>query len=133
MTIRDINHPISCYKVLKRMAKFLPRLLKILPNQDLSRITPYLTESYNAALFGLADIQEYYNLDPLQMANGIISSKNHQHIFASNSSISIEDMMLIADAAKEQKYLDGQVKWLNAVLIRAKKEKRNSNLIRTLK
>lgn len=104
----------------------------MLPNQELTKYLPHLKESYFAALYGLADIQEYYDLDPLHMANGTIWSANMQ-AFISNSSLDFEDLMLIAGAAKEQNYLDGQVKWLQAALSRAKKDRMKSNLIKNLK
>ena len=128
-----MHHPINCYKLLNRTARYLPKLLKILPNQQLISYLPYLTTSFNAAKFGLADIQEYYDLDPLQMANGIVQLKNQQQIFTSNYSLSIEDLMLIADAAKEQNNLDGQVKWLTAALFRGKRDRENPKSIKTLK
>ena len=126
-----VNHPINCYKLLKRTTKFLPKLLKIVPDQDLTRILPFLPESYQTSLFGLADIQEYYDLDPLLMSNGTIQSNSH--FFLSKSKLNVEDMMSIADAAKEQNYLDGHVKWLNAALIKAKKDRKNLKFIKSLK
>ena len=117
-----VHHPINCYQLLKRTAKYLPSLLKILPNQQLMKYLPYLTKSFNAAKFGLADIQEYYDLEPLQMANGLVQFKNQ--LFKSNFSLSIEDMVLIADAAKEENNLDGQVKWLNEAQLRSKRKRR---------
>ena len=126
-----VNHPINCYVFLKRVAKYLPTLLKMLPNQELTKYLPHLKESYLAALYGLADIQEYYDLEPLQMANGLVQFRNQ--LFKSNFSLSIEDMVLIADAAKEENNLDGEVKWLTAAKLRSNRERRNPKSIKNLK
>ena len=106
-------------------------MLKIIRSQDLSRILPFLPESYQTSLFGLADIQEYYDIDPLTMANGTIQSNDQ--LFLSKSKLNVEDMMLIADAAKEQNYLDGHVKWLNAALIKSKNDRKKLKFIKSLK
>ena len=101
-----------------------------MPNQFLKSVFPHITKSYQASLFGLADIQEYYNQDLLQMVNGTIQANNL--FFVSKSKLNIEDLILISDAAKEHNYLDGHVKWLNAALIEAKTIKRNFKFIKSL-
>lgn len=119
--------------MLKRAAKFLPQLVKIFPaDQELIRFLPHLTVSYRTALFGLADIQEYYDLDPILMANGTIQLNNYSK-FDSNLKLEVEDMVLIADSAKQQHYLDSQVKWLDGAIRKAQEEKRSSRLIKTLR
>ena len=48
--------------------------------------------------------------------------------FISNYKLNSDDLVLISDAAKELAYLDGQVRWLKAALVKAKEEKNLSKV-----
>ena len=66
------KHPLHCFQLLKRATIYIPKLLKIIPDDQLRQKLPSLGESYTGAMIGIADIQEYYDLDPLEIAKGKI-------------------------------------------------------------
>ena len=69
---KEMFHPLNCLKVLKRISKYLPKLLGIIPNNNLKNALRFVPEAYVGGLTALADIQEYFNLDPTDISNGII-------------------------------------------------------------
>ena len=61
--------------MLKRSSKWIPRLSKWLPKHYLKNYNiPTLSEQFIRACHGLADIQEFYDANPMDIANGIIKS-----------------------------------------------------------
>ena len=67
-------HPINAYKLLKRTAKYIPKLRKLQHNLEFRHPIPSLADAYMGASLGLADILEYYDLNAYQIANGRIKS-----------------------------------------------------------
>ena len=65
-------HPLDCLQILKRTATYIPKLLQTVPDKDMENYAPFLTQAYTASLIGLADIQEYYDLNPKDIAEGIL-------------------------------------------------------------
>lgn len=67
---------MNCLKVLVRIAKNVPKFLSIIPNHDLKKAARFASEAYTGGLYALADIQEYYDLEPIDISNGIIKSNS---------------------------------------------------------
>ena len=47
--------------------------------------------------------------------------------------ITSKELLLISYKAKEQNYLDGQIKWLEAALQKAKEERKRSTYLKSLR
>ena len=62
---------------------------------------------------GLLNIQMYHDLDPRDIINGII--KYGDKIYKSKSKLTLDDVKLIANEAKQDKKLDLYVRWLQSV------------------
>ena len=69
-------HPLNCLKVFRRIAKKVPKFLGIIPNRDLKNALKFVSQAYLRGLSALADIQEYHDLDPIDISNGIIKSNS---------------------------------------------------------
>ena len=69
-TYKYVFHPINAYQLLKRTAKYIPKLTKTIPDFQFKFPLPSLSDAYAGASLGLADILEYYALDPFDIANG---------------------------------------------------------------
>ena len=62
---------------------------------------------------GLLNIQMYHDLDPRDIINGVI--KYGDKIYKSKSKLTLDDVKLIANAAKQDNKLDVYVRWLQSV------------------
>ncbi len=62
----------------------------------------------------------FYNLDPKDIINGEIQYGGNS--YKSISKLSVDDVKMVANEAKLNKYLDLQVRWLEAMSVALKKE-----------
>ena len=93
-----------------------------------------LTNAYLRASRGIADIQEYSNLDAIDLSKGNIKDMiNGGTIYVSKSGLDVIEILDIANEAKNAKYLDAYVEWLVIALRRSKKDKENSKFIRKIR
>ena len=65
------------------------------------------------AAVGLLNIQMYHDLDPMDIIHGIINYGDRT--YKSKSKLAIDDVKLIANAAKQNGKLDLYVRWLQSV------------------
>ena len=127
-----MHHPVNSVNLLKRLATISEWISKLnLPIQlfNSANDTFLLQEDYHNALFGLADLREYSNINTFKLAKGII----HNHItgekFFASSGLSSSDLMKIASEARKSNYLEGYVDWLKTALKRAEQEGKNVDFI----
>ena len=92
-----------------------------------------LSNEYKRAYHGIADLLEYCNLDPLEIANGEIKDIKTGKVYASKSKLDSNDLLEVALEAKRVDYVEGYVKWLVAALKKAKLEKKDSKFIRQIR
>ena len=92
-----------------------------------------LSDDYTNAHIGLADLHEYMDLDPNEIAKGEMKNFIRNDIYKSNSGLSPEELYQIAQEAKKLTYMDGQVKWINAALMEAKNKTKDAKFINKLK
>ena len=86
-----------------------------------------LHEDYQNALFGLADLREFVNVNTFKLAKGIIPNYITGEKFYANSGLSSSDLMKIAKEARQNDYLEGYVDWLKTALKFAEQEGKDSN------
>ena len=71
------------------------------------------------AAFGIVDIQEFYNMNTTDITNGILKV-NDVIENRSEKKFSLDEILLIADAAGKSQYFDRKVEWLYSALSLAK-------------
>ena len=76
-------HPINAFHLLKRTAKWIPKIKKIIPGFEFKFNLPQVSDIYVGAVLGLADIHEHYNMNTLDLANGTIKDWNTGKIYNS--------------------------------------------------
>ena len=127
-----VFNPINAMHLLKRMSNWLPKLKSKFPKLNLRYNARSLSDDYKNACHGIADLVEYYDLSPMDLANSEIKENNSTTSRAC-SKISIEELLHIADEAKSSLYLDGYVDWIKTALERAQLESMDKKLISKLK
>ena len=106
---------------------------KIIPGFEFKFNLPQMSDIYVGAVLGLADIHEHYSMNTIDLANGKIKDGNTGKIYESNSPLTSEELVKIANEAKNILYLDGVVNWLNAALKKAKEENQGSKYCSSIK
>ena len=86
-----------------------------------------------SAYHGLVELQEYYNLNTIDVAMGRIKDVLTNKIYKSKSKLSSSDIIKVAFEAKETNYLHAYVEWLKAAVKQAINEDKNKNFIREIK
>lgn len=130
-----VYHPINAFHLIKRAYAWIPKFSKWLPNHILQNYDILnLSKQYLRACHGLADIQEHFDLDPNDMAEGrIITNGRFNKIFAAYTSLDSEDLVNIANEAKNVHYYDASPKWLLAALRKAKQEHKSDIYIQKIR
>ena len=119
---------------MKRLSLSMPNLLKQIPNLNFKyELLKKLSADYTRSYHGLADLHEYYAFDTTEIAAGHLKDLKTGKIFKSNSPLSSEELLQIADEAKEVLYLEGYVYWISAAIKMAKIEKKSSQYINEIK
>ena len=129
MTLDYVYHPINALHLLKRTAVWMPKLKSKLPNLKFDYNLRFLFDDYLQAHYGLAELHEHYDLNPIDIANSEIKDIVSGKVYKSNSQLDSSDLLRIAKEAKSSNYLDGYVNWLSAVLIKAEEENQDPKFI----
>ena len=128
-----VYHPINAFHLLKRTSKWMPKIKLKIPNLKFNYNLRFLLDDYLHAHHGLAELHEYYELDPIEIANSEIKDLISGKVYKTNSQLDSSDLIQIAKEAKNSKYLDGYVNWLNAALTKAEEETKDSKYITKLR
>ena len=131
-----MHHPVNSVNLLKRFAsisQWVPKLnLQIHPFNS-ANDSFLLQEDYHNALFGLADLREFVNINTFQLAKGVISNYITGEKYYANSGLSSSDLMKIASEARKSNYLEGYVDWMKTALKCAEQEEKDKNFISQIK
>ena len=100
----------------ERLSKWLPKLMKVIPNLNFEFHLPSTREAIEGAIHGLADIVEHYDLDPYDLVQGRVTNFITGEIYHSNSNLTSKEILKVANGAKLANYLDGYVNWCEAAL-----------------
>ena len=92
-----------------------------------------LTDEFDRASHGLADLLEYYNFKANDIAKGYLTDGTSGNIYKSNSPLTSRELFQIAEEAKKVHYYEGYVNWLNAAIKVGKKENQTSDYLKTLR
>ena len=111
----------------------MPKVKKAIKSLKFNYDFDSLSDDFTRAHHGLADLHEHFNLDPLEMSKGIIRDVENGNVFLAKSPLNSNDLVNIATEAKNEKYLDGYVNWLNAAKKKAKKEKKDVKFINSIR
>ena len=108
LSIRDndeadyVFHPINAFHLMKRLALSMPNLLKKIPNLEFNyELLKKISADYLRSFHGLADIHEYFAFETTEIAAGHLKDLKTGKIFKSNSPLSSEELLQIAEEAKE--------------------------------
>ena len=74
------------------------------------------------------DIQEFYNLNTTDIINGVLKIDNGLDL-RSHKNISLDEVLLISNAAEKTQYFDRKLEWLQSALSLAKNEKSKKKMI----
>ena len=69
-----------------------------------------VTEEIFEASSGLADLLEYYDMNPSELAKGQIRNFVTNHVYMAKSNLTSNELLKIANAAKKAQYFDGYIK-----------------------
>ena len=128
-TDQYVYHPVNAYNLLKRISTWVPKL-KMIPMKIREKMKiAALSKEQIRICEGIADILEFYDSNPVDIANGIIRDEKSGKIYKARSKLNSMDTFLISNEAKDMSYYDGHIKWLHIVLQRAKEEKKHWQFI----
>ena len=127
---------MNSVNLLKRFASishWVPKLnLQIHPFNS-ANDSFLLQEDYHNALFGLADLREFVNINTFKLAKGVISNHLTGEKYYANSALSSSDLMKVASEARKSNYLEGYVDWMKTALKCAEEEGKDKNFINQIK
>ena len=125
-----VYHPINAFHMLKRCAAWLPVLL---PQDDI--IKKVFSHHHETALsaYGILDLQEYHNLNIDDVANGLIIDAMTGEKYQSKTNLTLEEILSIANAALQSRYLDAHINWLKKALEVAIQKKKDEDDISSIK
>ena len=78
-------------------------------NWNLFRL-PLIAEAIFEASNGLADLLEYYDLDPSEIVKGQLRNSATKQFFEAKSNLTSNEALRVASAARKAQYYDGYVK-----------------------
>ena len=127
-----VHHPVNSVNLLKRLASishWVPKLNLKIQLLNSANDSFLLQEDYQNALFGLADLREFVNINTFKLAKGIIQNHITGERFYASSGLSSSDLMKIASEARKSNYLEGYVDWLKTALKCAEQEGKSFDFI----
>ena len=125
-----VYHPINAFHMLKRCAAWLPVLLP--QDEIIKKVFSHHRETTLGA-YGILDVQEYHNLKIDDVANGLIIDVMTGEKYWSKNNLTFEEILSIANAAFESKYIDTHINWLKKALEVAIQEKKDKDDISAIK
>ena len=128
-----VFNPINAFHLLKRLSIWIPKLKSKIPKLKFIYNARSLFDDYKIALYGIVDLQEYYDLNITDLGNGIIEDMRTGKLYKSNSHLTLDELVEISDEAKNAEYFDNHVDWLTSILERAIIENRPTRYITKLR
>ena len=120
---------VNLLKRLASISQWIPKLNLQIQTFNSVNDSFLLQEDYHNALFGLADLREFVNINTFQLAKGVIYNYITGEKYYANSGLSSSDLMKIASEARKNDYLEGYVDWMKTALKFAKQEGKDLNYI----
>ena len=108
-------------------------MTKVLPNLDFQFSLPNSQDANVGAANGIADLQEHYLTNPIELVSGIIRDHETGTLYQANSNLTSQETLVIATAAKMARYVDSYVDWCKAALEAAKREGRDKKYLSNIK
>jgi hypothetical protein len=119
--------------MMTRTSTWIPKLKKHFPDLKFSINLPSTTEASLRSARGLADIQEFYNLDVMDLIGGNIKDPKTGYVFSAKSNLTSVEVLKVATAAKSANYFDNHVDWAQAALKAAKLEGKSDKFLKSIK
>ena len=119
--------------MLQRTTKYWPKLKKVIPELSFSFTLPSSTDANIGAANGLADLQEFHNIDLEELMNGQITNYQTGQKYFSNSKLTPSEALKVATAARDAKYPEAYVLWTKAALEVAKLENKDKKFVSAIK
>ena len=113
-----VYHPVNSFHMLERttfILDFIPKLKRLM-TLDFRLDKKSILHDYKRAHHGLADLHEYFSVDPGEIAKGVIKHKATNQVFCSKSPLTPQNMVNVAMEAEAENYMEGFVNWLTATL-----------------
>ena len=93
----------------------------------------FMKDEFERACHGIADLHEYNNFKPADIAKGYLKWSANGKVYKSNSPLTSRALFQIAEEAKRANYFEGYVNWLKVAISTGKKENQTSGYIKTLR
>ena len=93
----------------------------------------FMNDEFERACHGIADLHEYNNFKPSDIAKGYFKGSGSGNVYKSNSPLNSRALYQIAEEAKRANYFEGYVNWLKVAISTAKKENQTSGYMKTLR
>ena len=81
-------NPINAYNLIKRTQVWFSQLKRHFQKLDIA-VRPKITDAHTGAAIGLSDIQEFYNIDPMDIIQGTEAFLDHFSVLPSKKSLEI--------------------------------------------
>ena len=111
----------------------MPKLVKLVPEVNSKFALQSSWEANVGGSNGLADLQEFHNIDLQDLVKGHITDFLTGQTFMAKSKLSSTEILKIANAARAAKYLESYVLWCKAALEAAKQEGKDKKYISQIK
>ena len=93
----------------------------------------FMKDEFERACHGIADLYEYNNFKPADIAKGYLNRTGSGKVYKSNSPLTSRALFQIAEEAKRANYFEGYVNWLKVTISTGKKENQTSAYMKTLR
>ena len=94
-TCQYVYHPINAFHLLQRTTKWIPKLTKLIPNLDFKFSLPNSQDANVGAANGIADLQEHYLTNPLELVSGIVKDYESDTLYQANSNLTSQETLVI--------------------------------------
>ena len=129
-----VHHPINAFHLLQRTTTWIPKLKKLIPTLEFHFNIPSASDAKFGASNGIADLQEYHNISTLDLVKkGQITNYMTGETYLARSSLTSNEALQIATAARQARYFDNYVSWCEAALEVSKAENRDKKYIKHIK
>ena len=81
--------------MLQRTTKWIPKLTKLIPNLDFKFSLPNSQDANVGAANGIADLQEHYLTNPLELVSGIVKDYESDTLYQANSNLTSQETLVI--------------------------------------
>ncbi len=141
-SLEYVSHPINAFHLIKRTSLLWPKILEE-ASDDLDDVTedylikfPMIDDLEYGASVGLVNLEMYYGSngnDFYSLVDGLVTDTQTGETYRSKHKLTIEDMIMISNAAQRVWHLEKYVEWREAAVQVAIKNQESDLTVKKLK